>query len=327
MPEGLSTNGRTRRVLLEAAIAATAAPSVYNAQPWRLLLRPDRVEVHADPERMLYHLDRVGRQLHISCGCALFNAMTAVAAAGRSPAVRTLPSAARPDLLGSVAPGPASRSGPVGALHRWVPERRTPRARLDAEGVDAAVTRTLRAAARAEGAALEGVDADTRPVLAELQERAVRSEPRLVGSLLPPAAEARDAPPPGLFVLSTRADDRASWIVAGRALQRVLLELTARQLSGVPLMQVVECAATRSELARLLPGDGYPQMVLRAGRAAPEAPVRRRRLVEVLAYSSDWDAAPNHEDAPTGSDGSSAPRSRWISSSERSFVSGKRAVK
>lgn len=301
MPEGLSINGGTRRVLLEAAIAATAAPSVYNAQPWRLLLRPDRLEVHADRERMLYYADPAGRQLHISCGCAVFNAMTAVAAAGRSPAVRTLPSAERPQLLASVAPAPAAESDPVGALHPWVSERQTPRARLDVEQVDTDVTDRLRQAARAEGALLNAIDAETRGVVVDLHERAARTEPRFGGSALPvrPAGTADGSAPPGLFVLSTPGDDRASWLAAGRALQRILLELTARQLTGVPMMQIVECAATRAELAALLPEEAFPQMVLRAGRAARQAPVRRRRLVDVLVHSSDWDAGASHDEAAT----------------------------
>lgn len=301
MPEGFSMDGGTRRVLLEAAIAATAAPSVYNAQPWRLLLRPDRVEIHADRERMRYHLDPAGRQLHISCGCAVFNAMTAIAAAGRSPDVRTLPMAERPELLASIAPAPAAESDPVGALHPWVPDRWTPRAPFDTEQVNPAVTHELREAAQAEGAVLNVIDADTRAVVADLHERAVRSEPRLGRSDLPPRPVGTGDEPaaPGLFVLSTPADDRASWLRTGRALQRILLELTARQLTGVPLMQVVECADTRTELATLLSDEGYPQMVLRAGRAVRQAPVRRRRLVEMLMHSSDWDAGVSHDGAPT----------------------------
>lgn len=310
MAEGLSINGAVRRALLEAAIAATAAPSVYNAQPWRLLLRPDRLEVHADRARLLYRLDSTGRQLHISCGCAVFNAMTAIAAQGLSPVVRTLPRPDRPDLLATIAPAAAAESDPIGALHGWVALRNTPRSRLESEEVDEHVARRLQRAARAEGALLDVIDAATRPTVVCLHERALRTEPRLGASPLPRVPPGETAAGAGLFVLSTAGDGPAAWLAAGRALQRVLLELTAGDLAGVPLMQIVECPAIRSELAALLPAGGSPQIVLRAGRATPQTPVRRRHLVDVLMHSPDWDSAWDQDTAPTGSSTSSAPSSR-----------------
>jgi nitroreductase len=42
-----------RRDLVVCVEAATAAPSVYNSQPWRFRLRHDRVEVFPDRTRRL----------------------------------------------------------------------------------------------------------------------------------------------------------------------------------------------------------------------------------------------------------------------------------
>ena len=63
-------------------VRAIRAPSVHNTQPWRFVLRPGALEIHADWTRQLPVLDRRGRQLLMSCGCAVMNARVALAAAG-----------------------------------------------------------------------------------------------------------------------------------------------------------------------------------------------------------------------------------------------------
>ena len=67
---------------------ATLAPSVHNTQPWRFVLSPDALEIHADRSRQLRVLDPRGRQMTLSCGCALFNARASLAAAGYDAAGR-----------------------------------------------------------------------------------------------------------------------------------------------------------------------------------------------------------------------------------------------
>jgi nitroreductase len=52
--------------------AAGAAPSIHNTQPWRFRVAGDALlEIHGDPERMLWVADAHGRALHLSCGAAL----------------------------------------------------------------------------------------------------------------------------------------------------------------------------------------------------------------------------------------------------------------
>ena len=76
---------RTRTALLRrAAEQAHLAPSVHNTQPWRLVIRPDLLELYADRSRQLAALDPTGRQLIVSCGCALLNARVSSTGGGVS---------------------------------------------------------------------------------------------------------------------------------------------------------------------------------------------------------------------------------------------------
>ncbi|MFM2042220.1 MAG: hypothetical protein RLY86_796 [Pseudomonadota bacterium] len=87
---------------------------------------------------------------------------------------------------------------------------------------------------------------------------------------------------PALGVLTTRDDTPEDWIIAGRALSRVLLTLTDRDLSAAFLNEPIEVPALRPQLRGLLPGDGIPQMMFRIGYAAPIPPAARRPREEVL---------------------------------------------
>ncbi len=85
-----------------------------------------------------------------------------------------------------------------------------------------------------------------------------------------------------LLLLCTEQDTMPSWLGAGEALERVLLELTRRGYVASPLTQVVEVPSARSALRRELGLVGYPHVLLRAGRAPLTPASRRRRLVDVL---------------------------------------------
>ena len=89
-----------------------------------------------------------------------------------------------------------------------------------------------------------------------------------------------------LVILGTDSDNPRSWIRAGEALERVLLEVTRRGFVASPLTQVVEIPETRSALRRELGLVMNPHVLLRVGRAplTPAAP--RRRLPEVLFEQS-----------------------------------------
>jgi hypothetical protein len=79
-----------------------------------------------------------------------------------------------------------------------------------------------------------------------------------------------------VFVLCTDADEPKAWLRAGEALQLVWLELTATGLWASPIGQVVELRGSQQRLREGLALSGYPQLLLRVGRA-PQAPAARRR--------------------------------------------------
>jgi hypothetical protein len=148
---------------------------VHNTQPWRLALRGKSLELRADRERQLHVLDPVGRQLVISCGCAVLNARVALAAAGCDPTAVTFPDPAQPDLLARFEARPrwGVRGDLLAALDKAIGTRRTNRRRFTVESLPGELLDTLVRAAAAEGSELLVVrDADQRRLIAELSRRA-----------------------------------------------------------------------------------------------------------------------------------------------------------
>src|SRR5204862_2505789 len=94
--------GRARAAsgpLTRAVLAALAAPSAFNTQPWRWRVFDDQAELSADRSRQLATVDPHGRMLTLSCGIALHHAVTALAAAGHTAGITRLPDPDQPDLL------------------------------------------------------------------------------------------------------------------------------------------------------------------------------------------------------------------------------------
>jgi nitroreductase len=86
---------------------------------------------------------------------------------------------------------------------------------------------------------------------------------------------------PTLAVLSTSADDRADWVRAGQALERVLLTATVRGLATTPMTQPVEMAGLRALLCGRRT-DRVAQAIVRIGYGPPAAMSPRRPLGEML---------------------------------------------
>jgi hypothetical protein len=101
-----------------------------------------------------------------------------------------------------------------------------------------------------------------------------------------------DAPPPeverpDVVVMGTEGDDRYAWLLAGRALGRVLLLATVEGLAASPLTQALDWPATRTQLQSRLSLVGHPQMLLRMGYAPETTSVvvsGRRPVGEVLEF-------------------------------------------
>ena len=158
-----------------AAVRATLAPSVHNTQPWRFALSGHALELYADPRRRLTILDPLGRQLTISCGCALFTARAALAAAAYGMEVDRSLDPDDPDRIARVeALGPHGGAlDPIAALDPLIELRHTNRRRFSDDDVPGEVVDDLVAAAVAEGARLHVVRGeDERIAVAMLCQRA-----------------------------------------------------------------------------------------------------------------------------------------------------------
>jgi hypothetical protein len=212
------------------------------------------------------------------------------------------------------------------ALAEAVPHRHTNRRPFGSAPIPEAVQAALVAAAQVEGGSLVLVDPIARhDVLnavrsAEVRQRAdarYRAElaawtatspdrtdgvppkafgprPELVAlpvrdfdpDRIHPRRVARFEQEPVIAVLYTGGDDRADWLRAGQALERVLLTATVRSLAAAPLTQAMEVA----ELRRLLGTPHDPrvaQSVLRLGYAVRGLPTPRRPLAAVLVRPTD----------------------------------------
>ncbi|MFI2435896.1 Acg family FMN-binding oxidoreductase [Streptomyces sp. NPDC018693] len=142
--------------------AATAAPSLHNAQPWRFRYRTgDRVlELYADFSRGMPRTDPDHRALHIGCGAALFNLRVAAAHHGLLADVGLLPDPAEPGLLAAVRLADTEQPDhDLAVLFPAIARRHTSRHPFRDEPVPFDIRAALSDAARAEDAQLFFPDA------------------------------------------------------------------------------------------------------------------------------------------------------------------------
>lgn len=310
-------DAETRDFLLEAAVAA---PSVHNSQPWLFDVGPEQIDVYADRDRKLGHVDPDGRYLTISCAAAVFNLRVAGTYLGFHPRVTVLPSAdpthiARVDLSHR-----HLRPGALAALYASIGERRTNRYPFSDRKVPHAVLSQLAEAVWLENAVLRVYDEQLEvdriidllreaefeemldPAMATEREgwvsRTGRGEGIPAVSLGPRAAEPHSAyrdlgdgrgrpvvhfeQAPVIAVLSTLGDAQRDWVRAGQALQRTLLVATKAGLSSSFLNQPLEYPALRWLVRSPLTGHGYSQMLIRFGYGTPVPPTPRRPVRDVV---------------------------------------------
>lgn len=304
---------------------AVLAPSSHNTQPWFFLLGEPHVDLIADRTRALPVNDPDGRELTISCGCALANLLVAAAARGLRVENRPFPDPGEPDWLARVS---VSREGtkpmPVGDLARFIDDRRTCRTRFESRPVEPAVIDAMVESASAEGAWLRPLRTDAQreraialvvegdaaqwanvewrhelaawmrsrgegdgltvsPLTAPVTQMIVRNIDMGggVGSKNRELAENS----PLLAVLGTEGDTPQDWLVAGQALERVLLVACGAGLRAAYLNQPIQVAALRTQLQALV-GGGFPQICLRFGYASnPLSPAPRRPLQDVVEWT------------------------------------------
>lgn len=157
----------TSQVLRQAAVRATLAPSVHNSQPWRIVIGDRCLEIHADQARQLRVLDPTGRQLVVSCGCAIFNVRVALAHRGWTTDVGRWPDRHEPGLVARISLiDRCTEESALGALDPAIDRRRTNRRQFSDRAVDPATVEVLQAAAEQEGAVLVALHSDEHRIAA-----------------------------------------------------------------------------------------------------------------------------------------------------------------
>jgi hypothetical protein len=89
-----------------------------------------------------------------------------------------------------------------------------------------------------------------------------------------------------LVLLATRDDAPHAWLRAGEALERLLLETTARGWAASPMTQIIEVPLTRTQLRSAMAWDAHPQFLVRIGHATSPAPTPRRPRHTVVENST-----------------------------------------
>ncbi|WP_404419284.1 Acg family FMN-binding oxidoreductase [Marinospirillum sp.] len=296
---------------------AVLAPSSHNTQPWRFEVTDGTISMFADRARALPANDPHDRELTISCGCALMNLRSAAAREGLGVTVDLAPDASDDDLLAVISFKQAEYPARDDAeLFKSIKGRRTYRKCFAARDVPTPILDLLRGAAAQEGAWLEVIESEeARQRAAELvsegdsiqwsspdwrRELAAWMHPRRSGDgltvpgVIAPIAQmvvrtfdmgkrigAKDRQladeSPVLAVLGTSGDHLADWLVAGQALEKVLLSAHSQGLQASYLNQPIQVAPLRPKLQNLMSKSGFPQILLRLGFADDDIDASPRR--------------------------------------------------
>jgi hypothetical protein len=316
-------NGYDDADLRAAASAGIRAPSMHNSQPWLFRLRDGAVEILADPARQLPVADRTGWATRLACGAAAYNARLALAMRGRPAEVHVRPSPAEPELLVRLSPGPERPATYAEqALHAAIAHRHSNRAPFWPDPVPSGARIRLIEAAHSESAWLDLLVGMTALAgfseVAGSADRVLRRDDRYQAELIAwvhaddapdgipvsaggPLPESYDLLPQRIFgnrrrgpgrdyepeplvaILGVAGDLPADQVIAGQALQKVLLTVTDSGLAASMISQPIEVPTARDQLRRSLSRNGYPQLALRIGYGAAGQTTPRRDVTDVLS--------------------------------------------
>ncbi|MCI2418370.1 nitroreductase family protein [Saccharopolyspora sp. K220] len=161
----------------EVLLAAVAAPSLHNSQPWRFHCTPEAIELYADRCQAIPVADPDDRELVLACGAALLNLRLAIRMTGVQADVRMPARRREPDLLAVVRPAGRRPATPTGvALATAIHRRRTNRRPFHPTPVPQAVQNQLRQAAEAERAWLAIPEQPQLPKLRSLLHQAHQAQ-------------------------------------------------------------------------------------------------------------------------------------------------------
>jgi len=126
----------------------------------------------------------------------------------------------------------------------------------------------------------DGVPADPSPLLPDGPQFAIRGYVRRAGQRPAPLPGPRA---PGLVaLLSTRDDSREARLLAGHALQRLLLHAAAHQVSAAFHTQPLEVPRMRERIRARFAEGAYPQLLLRLGWASDTTAAPRRPVADLV---------------------------------------------
>jgi hypothetical protein len=241
---------------LAAALAGSAAsaaagwpegtgPSALTsteARRWHWVLRPDSLELYADPD-VAPSRGPDDQLVLLSSGGALHHATVALAADGRAAQVRLLPDSDPTHLATVTADERITVTDE--ARRRYETFERVPRGHpggpSDAEMAELA-----------DAAAAEGV-------------RLVVLAPQQVSELAGTSTVRRPGSGDVFAVLCGDGDAPERWLRAGAALSAISLAATRHGLTVFPSSAVVQLQRSRSVLRRLLPDGVTPYVAVRIG--------------------------------------------------------------
>ena len=141
--------------------AAIAAPSLHNAQPWRLRVRDAgaTIELFADADRMLPVTDPQGRAAYIGCGAALLNLSVAASAKSLRADVALTPDPGLPLFVAQVRLSARYRTTPQDReLAAAISRRHSNREPYSDDPVPPGVRAELAQAAKSQGCVLRFLD-------------------------------------------------------------------------------------------------------------------------------------------------------------------------
>ncbi|GHO77630.1 hypothetical protein KSD_54010 [Ktedonobacter sp. SOSP1-85] len=301
---------------------AALAPSEYNIQPWLFQVHNKTLEVYADLKRRLPIADPQGREVLISCGAACMNIRVALRYFGLQETLTFLPDpqcanlVARMTVISSYEPNEEDRR-----LFHALPWRHTYRGEVSPKPIPRSSLDNFIKQAGQEGTWIRFVEGGLRQRLMEFilegdrQQWAHKDFRAELAQWLRPAS-APDGMPisahprgeghpfwvrtlnlshseenkiqhalqqaPALAILGTFGDSSLDWLLAGEALERVLLTACAEGIQASFFNQPLEIPELRTRLQTLLGPSDYPQMIMRMGYTFSATPTPRRAMTDMV---------------------------------------------
>ncbi len=156
---------------------ARLAPSNRNSQPWLFHPHNAQLDLYADRTRSCPVADPAGRELIMSCGCAIHHLRLAMSHFGCLGKIEILPNAADPDLMARFTLGETAEAPMEAPLFHAITRRHTNRQAFRSELPSNFLLKTLQADAEADGATLSFIiDPDRKRHVADQIDKGDRMQ-------------------------------------------------------------------------------------------------------------------------------------------------------